>query len=280
MTPGDQPAALGAYGFVVRGLGDERGRLLLHRIDSDRPAIELRVAFGGPRPAEAGDVFLEFLEGGVASVDRSPAVAHLWFPEPIPVPDLVHPHLTAVAGQFAQWCGMQTMHGGLVAAGGAAVAVVGDREAGKSTLLAACSADPGLHVMADDLVVIEDGVAHAGPRTLDLRTAAVGQFANLVTEPVRGSARHRLALPDGPLVAAFAGTVVLQWGPSEVRRLEGRARVAALEAHMPMDRTRGSVGNLLAAAARPVWLCSRPRDWEQLAWSVEAVRSVLREGAT
>ena len=68
----------------------------------------------------------------------------------------VHPFLSTAATFFAHWDGREPFHGGAYALEFAAIAVLADREAGKSTTLAAL-ARAGVPVMADDLVVVDDG---------------------------------------------------------------------------------------------------------------------------
>jgi hypothetical protein len=106
--------------------------------------------------------------------------------------ELIHPYLGAAASVFSRWCGREVYHAGAFVCGGLAWAVVGGREAGKSSLLAALAAR-GLPVLSDDLVVTDGHQAFCGPRTIDLRRLAPGTTAPVT--PVRGASRWRLALP-------------------------------------------------------------------------------------
>ena len=67
------------------------------------------------------------------------------------------------AAVFARWRGLETLHGGaFVDDRGGAWAVLGDRGAGKSSLLAALAL-AGHEVVADDLLVLDGGDCFAGP---------------------------------------------------------------------------------------------------------------------
>ena len=68
--------------------------------------------------------------------------------------------------------------------GSLAWAVVGGREAGKSSLLAALAARD-LPVLADDLVISDSHQAFCGPRTIDLRQLAPGATAPVTPGPGR-----------------------------------------------------------------------------------------------
>ena len=106
--------------------------------------------------------------------------------------ELVHPYLGAAASVFSRWAGREVFHAGAFICGGLAWAVVGGREAGKSSLLAALAARQ-LPVLADDLVITDGQDAFCGPRTIDLRRPIPGSSEPVT--PARGASRWRVSLP-------------------------------------------------------------------------------------
>lgn len=84
---------------------------------------------------------------------------------PLSHDELVHPYLGAAACIFNRWAGREVYHAGAFICGGLAWAVVGAREAGKSSLLAALAARR-IPVLADDLVVTDGQQVFCGPRAI------------------------------------------------------------------------------------------------------------------
>ncbi|NUT55228.1 MAG: hypothetical protein HOQ03_04505, partial [Thermoleophilia bacterium] len=96
------------------------------------------------------------------TVEREPKSATLHLPERIPTAAIVHPYSTMCLSILARWRGDLTLHGGAFVHGGAAWALCGDRTAGKSTMLGLL-AGRGVPIAADDLIVVGDREALAGP---------------------------------------------------------------------------------------------------------------------
>jgi hypothetical protein len=268
---------LGAYGIAFSGV-DAAARWLAP-VSSTAADLSIAVAISSdPCPdvrPEDDHVTIEFTEGGWATISRVPLAAKLVVPRRLETPDLVHPYLTAVCAQVAQWQDREVLHGAVVANGDRAVAVVGEREAGKTSLMAGCLADSRLAVMSDDLVVIAGERVFCGPRSLDMRPGAGSALEHLVTQPVRGSTRGRVTLPAAPADAHLAGVVVLQWGPLGLTRLEPSERLAQILPHVPVRLVSSAIERVLATAARPVWLLSRPKEWAALPASVELLMQAL-----
>src|SRR6476646_3877473 len=164
-----------AYGLRLAGV-DPRAALLTNAGPS-WPLVDVRR--GSSRPADgvrhldSRRALLDLgPDGRRVELDRARACATFTGP-PLDEDELVHPYLGPVATIFGRWLGRETFHAGAFVARGRARALVGEREAGKSSLLAALAAD-GWPVLADDLVIVERGRAFAGPRALDLRIPAPG----------------------------------------------------------------------------------------------------------
>src|SRR5207302_1345877 len=110
-----------------------------------------------PLLVDTGRAVYPQVGGGHVVIDRVAGTA-TWMTREPPAPDeMIHPRLGMVAAVYAHWRGDDAFHAGAFVHGGRAWAVVGAGEQGKSTLLAALHAQ-GLHVVADDTLVIRDGL--------------------------------------------------------------------------------------------------------------------------
>jgi hypothetical protein len=187
--------------------------------------------------------------------------------------ELVHPYLGAAACIFNRWAGREVYHAGAFIYGSLAWAVVGAREAGKSSLLAAL-ASRCIPVLADDLVVTDGLQVFCGPRAIDLRRPPV-----LATGPVtlaRGASRWRLALPPLPGAAPLGGWIYLHWRDevtmASVPVVTSLARLAArrIWSVLPSDPA-----TMLALSARPGWDLGRPADWARMDEAVDRMLQTL-----
>jgi hypothetical protein len=178
---------------------------------------------------------------------------------------LVHPFFAPVALVMAWWLGRLSFHGGGIVADGGVWGVVGDKMAGKSTLLAALALS-GVTVFSDDVLVIDGECALAGPRSIDLRRDAARRLG--VGEPlgqVGSRERWRMALEPVAARLPLRGWITLAWGDEPaVERVVGRARLSALLPHQGVRLGAPDPGALIHASALPVWRLVRPRDWETL----------------
>jgi hypothetical protein len=218
--------------------------------------------------------FLRFSHGlleahrATASITISSAIE----PDPEAV---VHPYLGFPCAAFNRWRGWDSLHGGAFVLGGKAYFVSGEREQGKSTLLAALAAD-GYVVMADDMVVIDDALRlHVGPRCIDLRPEAHPDLGGeLMTFPSdRG--RRRVALSPAPSDIPMGGIVELAWGSTvSIRRLQPTEVLAVIDAaqFLPFGPARPS--SFLDLLGLPAWRFTRPR----VPSDATAMRSSLLDG--
>jgi hypothetical protein len=191
------------------------------------------------------------------------------------VGELVHPALSGIALAMALARGLDALHAGAVAGPEGAWAVAGPKEAGKSTLLAACAA-AGLEVVADDALVIAGERCFAGPRCLDVRPEAGGRCGPAT--PVRPETpRLRLTLPPGRAEHRLSGVIHLAWGAGPtmwpLAPTESLERLLALRAVDGFPRD--PVG-LLDLSGLPAYELRRPRSWDALTGAVRAVRDLLR----
>lgn len=219
--------------------------------------------------------------------DRAASSATFHGP-PIEPAELAHPYLSPAAAIFSRWHGREVFHGGtFLTANGQAIAVLGRRDAGKSTLLAALAAR-GVPVLADDLIVVEQGQVFAGPRTIDLRAEpgpALTGNGVLPVERARSGSRWRVRLPGGRPTAPLGGWIFLAPpGPGAAADSVGGAAAApTVEPVLPplglsrIARSRGypelesDPKVVLDLAALPAWELRVPRTWTALEAAVDVV---------
>ncbi len=249
---------LGAYGLRIEGLpGAERW------MQPQEPAapvlrVEVRQAAAAEEPSRVDDrsADIRLVGGGRLRASCEEPVVRFDFVDVPPDADLLHPYLTPGAALVWQWAGREALHAGAVAIGGAAVLVIGRKEAGKSTTLAWLAEHHDAPVMADDLAVIQGDRVVAGPRSIDLRTEAAVPGAVVVRE----GDRRRVTLPAVPASLPIAGSVVLGWGERPaIEPLDAEARLRALASERTFHRLRGDPAAILDIAARPMFGLSRPR---------------------
>lgn len=268
------PGAHEVYGLHLTGVSGA-GLLPAHRADAARPRVAIRHASEDPGPGCMGTqrAVLDLPGHRQLLLRRREGTATFTGPQ-LSHDDLVHPYLGAAASVFSRWGGREVFHAGAFVFGDLAWAVVGGREAGKSTLLAALAAR-GLPVLADDLVVTDGHQAFCGPRTIDLRRLAPGATAPVT--PVRDASRWRLTLPALPGAVPIGGWIYLCWraevwmhtvpASRSLARLAGRRTWPALPSDPQV---------LLALAARPAWDLGRPADWDRMDQGADLMLQTLQ----
>ena len=193
-----------------------------------------------------------------------------FFGAPVEPHMLVHPYLGPIASVYGRWIGRESFHAGALLLGGHAWMVLGERQAGKSTLLAACHA-AGIDILADDLCIIDDGQLLCGPRTLDLRHPPDGPLGALSAVQARAD-RWRVALPDVAPSAPLAGWVRLIWGDDHRSHPVAVADRLTLLARWRGWKTLPSRPEpLLDLAARPGHILTRPRELDGLGETVQTI---------
>ena len=185
---------------------------------------------------------------------------------------LAHPYLGAAAALFSRWSGREAFHAGAFVVDGRAWVVVGERTAGKSSLLTTLAAR-GLPVLSDDIVVTDGSSVYAGPRCIDLREPVPG--STLHTIPARLDTRLRVALAPVCSQARLGGWLFLGWGaqsmtPVVPERLLGRLAAGRTWRQLPSDPV-----TLLRLATVPAWDLIRPRDWAAVPSTVDRLLRTL-----
>jgi hypothetical protein len=261
-----------AYGLRVGGLPDD-APLLEHPPGPRWPALRLaHEPPSNPAPAEDPEATTVPLRGG-GELRLDGSTATFRTPQAPNGDALVHPHLAVAAAGRNRLLGREILHAGAVVIDGAAWALAGPNEAGKSTLLAALAV-LGRPVLSDDLLVLDGETAFAGPRCADLREAT--PVAGLPPpRPVRNGERWRVLLPPAPASAPLVGFLFLRWneGHFAIERLPVAERVRRLAALRRWRFLPARPTGLLDLAALSAYELSRPRDGEPVA----AARALLAE---
>jgi hypothetical protein len=272
----------GVYGLNVLGLGGAStytGEPL-----ADSPVLEVRQLEGeAPSGLESrlydDRAVMPLLENGFLEVTREPAIATFTMPRTLSDDELLHPWLVPAAATVNAWHGRRVLHGGIVSDGQRALAIVGAKEGGKSTLLAWLALEAGLAVMGDDLVVFDGNVVFAGPRCIDLRPSSVPRLPDVPgAKVVRDGTRLRLPLPGTPGTAELIGIVVLEWATdSAVDAVRPADRLGEILPHALTEGIPLGAAGVLGFAKYQMWRLSRPKDWNSLPGSAQLLQRLLAE---
>jgi hypothetical protein len=265
--------AKGAYGLALTGLPDARDLLVDAPASWPRWRIERVVGPGDGTDHLDGDSASAPLEpAGRLDVRRADASATLTLPEPPDDGAVAHPYLAPVAALAAYWGGRLSLHAGAYVGAEGVWGVLGDRAAGKSSVLASLAA-AGAPVLADDLLVVADGAVLAGPRCVDLRADAARALGLGESIGVTGG-RERWRVLLGPVAAQapLAGFVDLTWGDeARVADVPASDRLPLLLRSFALRAGRPDPSALLDLAALPMLRLERPRRWEAHDAAVEAL---------
>jgi hypothetical protein len=258
----------GVYGFGLAGL--PAADPLLVDAPGDWPELSVERTRDGTRPAaeRLGEdrATLWLAGGGFAELDRRRLRARVRVPDGTADGAIVHPFLAPVALVMAWWLGRDTFHGGGIVVDGGVWGVLGDKTAGKSTLLGALAL-AGVPVMTDDVLIVDRDMALAGPRSVDLRGDAAERLG--AGEPlgrVGARERWRLALPPVDAQLPLRGWITLRWGDEiAIEPVLGQARLAGLLPHQGVRVGASDPAAFLRLSALPQYRLTRPRDWDSLA---------------
>ena len=269
----------GAYGICIVGVADAETMLVDARPEWPR----LRIAFELADPPVAkesvgeGHAVLRLKTGGRLVLDRQQGVACYSIPRRLADDELVHPFLAPAAAVVSHWAGRLSFHAGAFVSDGGVWAVVGDREAGKSSTLAWLALS-GHEVLADDVLVLEGLAAFAGPRAIDLREETADRFSIGAALGVVGTRqRWRVTLPQLAARMPFRGWIFLSWGNRlHPRRLGAGECMRRLIENLTLRVSASNPEGLLELATLPAWEVERPRDWDRLEEGVECLLELTR----
>jgi hypothetical protein len=220
--------------------------------------------------------------GAGLEVRRDPPSVMIESPE-FPTPEsLVHPFLTVPMSILARWRGDLTLHAGGFFAHGHAWAVLGPKEAGKSTMLA----ELGLHerpLLADDLLVLTEHVVRAGPACVDLRPDVAMHIpgARFLGE-VGERPRYRLSTLHGPARAQLGGFFLLDWSDNRHVSVEpipvGESLRIVYEHEYLGFLGPADPRKILDLLEVPMWRVRRPRDWSFTDAAIDRMLEVTARG--
>jgi len=272
-------ASRGAYGLRLAGLAGCEQLLVAAEQGWPQIRIDITVSPDTAAPDEQLDrrkALVRLRTGGWIEIDRASGLAAYFVQERLSDEAIVHPFLAPVAIVASHWHSRETIHGGAFVVDGTAWGLVGDRLGGKSSLLAAL-ATRGVDVLADDLLVLDESTAFAGPRTIDLREDAASALG-LGESIGRAGARERwrLRLAAIPASAPIGGWIFVGWGDDvDIRRLRGAEAVERLFGSRGIRAAPSKPEHILQLSALPAWELRRPRSWSSLPHAVEDLLSTV-----
>lgn len=255
----------GAYGLRLGGVEAPPGQLI--EAPPHWPPIELRLSVAPNAPegreyVNGDSAKLAIRSGGTVVIQRTPERA-TFVMRTTPTPSaLVHPHLASVAAVSSYWNGRESLHAGAFVADGGVWGLLGDKGAGKSSMLAML-AQRDTAVVCDDVLVLDKATAFAGPRSIDLRADAARALGLGSSLGVVGD-RERWRVPLGPIEPElpFRGWVTLRWAQKEtVRELRGSQRLHELLRHVALRVPRREPIALVELSSLPMLELSRPPAW-------------------
>ena len=263
-----------AYGLAFSGVNPST--YLLTRVPG-WPVVEIERIVGSspPPPADADaegvavrltadDAMVWMGEYGHLVQQRDPARARFVTPVTIDDDEIAHPYLGLAASYHSAWLRRMTFHAGGVVVDGRAWAIVGSKQAGKSTALALLHLH-GLPIVTDDILVLDErNRCFPGARSIDLRPDAASRLEERIAlRPSRLGLRRRVRLdPLPPEPVPLAGWVFLGWGDeTRVRTIPAAERLALLREHRVVLSSADDPLALLDLAALPMVEFSRPQDW-------------------
>jgi hypothetical protein len=273
-------SASGAYGLRITGLEGYEDDL--RAVPGDWPELRVHLQRGcreTTRPAGTIDVWTDhaqvwLTDGDLIEIEREPLTVRLITRQTVPRPAVVHPFLGLPATIANRWLNRHALHAAAFLYRDRAWALLGDREAGKSSTLG-CLARTGLPALTDDVLVVDAVTAFSGPRSVDLREDAAhlgGQALGFVGN----RQRWRLRPGDAPAAVPLGGVIRLDWGDEvQIEPLAAEERLQTLINGSALPPGEGEALGLLELAALPAWRFVRPRNPARLEELTEKLLSVL-----
>ena len=264
----------GVYGLALPDLTSDGGLLVTApshwrpwRVLRRRGEAEAVDGTVGPECAR-----LRLAPEGSLVIERQSRTSTLTMRNPPSDAELAHPYLSATAAIAARWEGWQSFHAGGFVVGGGVWGILGEREVGKSSLLAAL-AGVGVDVLSDDLLVVREGRGLAGPRCIDLREGSARALGVGETIGVVGT-RERWRLRLAPVAAELplAGWITLEWGDDEsCHQVPPGERFLRLVDNLTVVLEPPDPPTLLELASLPMVTLRRPRRLDTLAPTAEGL---------
>jgi len=270
-TRSQAPTGLGVYGFAIEGLDEPE----LHLLPADPEWPCLTVVRDGADPRAdrhpPGTVRVEpdraeiwMSPGDRIDIDRATLTVRVSTRKALADRVILHPCLGLPASIASYWMGRQALHGGAFCHEGRAFALMGVREAGKSSTLA-WLLGRGHQILSDDILILDRGTLFAGPRSVDLRDDAAAVLGGEDLGVVGNRTRWRLHPGAVPAATPLAGIIHLEWGDRlEMERLSGDEALQALVQNFVVKPKQDESLAYLDLASLPAWRFTRPRDLARL----------------
>jgi len=272
-------AKLATYGLRIEGLPCAR-RLLGHA-SGDWPVLQIERRLGiAELEQTVTDELADFhLQGDAGSVhlDRDTLTAQFTLCREIDDEETVHPFLAMTAAIVSRWLGRDAFHAGAFVVDDGAWAILGQKGTGKSTTLGFLAVN-ATTIVTDDVLVLDNGDALAGPSCVDLRPDAASFLGAGEDLGVVGArSRFRVVLPAAPSRTPLRGWVFPTWSDTlELVPVPVAQRVSLLAANLALTRTPLHPQRFLDFAALPCWEFRRPRNFEMLDESAARLVDRLR----
>jgi hypothetical protein len=265
-------AMYGAYGIQLEGVDDAADFLVPAADAWPRLRVERRRGALPPFVESVDEEVarLRLRDGGGIVIERQDATATFTVPRIAGAAEIVHPLLAPAAAVVAHWEGRESFHAGGIVIDGRGWGIVGPRGSGKSTTMAALAAT-GIGVLCDDLLVVEAGVAMAGPRSVDLRESPIGALGDAEALGIVGARpRWRVRLGAVEPRVELAGWIFLAWGDVvECVAIPPRQRLQRLHAERALRVSPRDPAALVGLASLPSWELRRPKDLRALPASTQ-----------
>ncbi|HZN16456.1 MAG TPA: hypothetical protein VFB78_19485 [Acidimicrobiales bacterium] len=277
----------GTYGFAVEGL--DAPSAILTIAGPDWPTLGIvrtrRGATDEGRPAHAGIAELTFDDERAViwlsdtesvSLDRFPELRVTFMTDYDLSDDLVaHPFIGLPAAVASRWLGRQILHGGGIVVGDQAWAVLGTKEAGKSSTLGWLARD-GHGIVSDDLLMLVGTTVFAGPRSVDLRSETADVLGGDYLQIQAGRTRHRLRPAAVPGALPLGGIVYLEWGSAvSVEEVPPIERLPRLIQNSVLGPTLEDSAAYLDLATLPTVRFVRPRGFDGFAAAIDQLLAAL-----
>jgi hypothetical protein len=278
--------AWGIYGFAVTGLDSPAA--VLAPADDDWPQLRVIRAKADTdlrRPADLAIAELFFDDDHAViwvsdtesiRLERRPNLEVTFRTDHELSDDLVvHPFIGLPAAVATRWRQRQILHGGGVVVDGRAWAVLGTKEAGKSSTLGWLARD-GYGIVSDDLLMLDGTTVFAGPRSVDLRDETAAVLGGEYIQVFAGRIRHRLRPPPVASQLPLAGVVYLDWGEqSRVTEVPPIERLQGLIANSVFGPTVEDSTAYLTLATLPTLLFERPRGFDGFGAAIDQLLRAL-----
>jgi hypothetical protein len=270
------PVRAGAYGLHLPDLEDAAD-LLVEAPEQWMPwQVVLATGSGMPTEfVEQSRARMRSAPSGWVDIELATHTSTMHLPRELPHAHIAHPFLGSTAVVVAHWRGVQSFHAGAFVTQRGVWAILGNKGAGKSSLLAALSC-VGVPILTDDLLVIgEELQGFAGPRCIDLRRETASALGVGVALGVVGTReRWRLHLDSVAAELPLAGWICLDWGEPAMLAMTVQERISALYENIGLrvvQHDPSTLARLMDLLALPMVRVRRSRGIAALTETAEAV---------